>query len=134
MLAISSGCISGRIIRELDRPPLTEFKAYASTRLNAGHRPLEKGGRSRTPLAGSEHIPSLLPSCRTMRDDEKGGSDETTASCVLGKTNELTGPHFDCVAIVHDVVARFEAAMVEVLVLVDARIVVVGKRYKYNRS
>jgi hypothetical protein len=55
------------------------------------------------------------------------GNVETTKECVLGKTNELTGPHFDRVGIVHDVVVRSEAAMVEVLRLVEARIVVVGK-------
>ena len=130
---MSSGFISGGILREFDRPHLIEFKAYASTHPNAGHRPREKEDRSRTPLAGSEHIPCLLPSCRTMRDDEKVGSVETTKGCVLGKTIELTGPHFDRVAIVHDVVARPEAAMVEVLVLIDARIDVVGKLCKYNR-
>lgn len=46
---------------------------------------------------------------------------------ILGKTDELACPHFDWVVIVYDVVAWFEAAMVEVLVLVDARIVIVGK-------
>jgi hypothetical protein len=46
---------------------------------------------------------------------------------ILGKTDELAGPHFDCVVIVYDVVAWFQPAMVEVLVLVDARIVIVGK-------
>jgi len=65
-----------------------------------------------------------------MRDGEKVGSVETTKGCILCKTNELTGPDFDRVAIVHDVVARSEAAMVEVLVLVEARIVVVSKLCK----
>jgi hypothetical protein len=44
---------------------------------------------------------------------------------ILGKTDEVAGPHFDCVAIVVDVVA----AMVEVLVLVDARIVIVSEAW-----
>jgi hypothetical protein len=69
-----------------------------------------------------------------MRDDEKVGSVETTKGCVLGKTNELTVPHFHRVAIVNDAVGRFEAAMVEVMVLVDAGIFIVGKTCKYNRS
>lgn len=46
---------------------------------------------------------------------------------ILGKTNELAGPYFDRIVIVYDVVAWLESAMVEVLVLVDARIVIVGK-------
>ena len=69
-----------------------------------------------------------------MRDEKKVGSIETKKECVLGKTAELTGPHFDRVAIVHDVVAWSEAAMVEVLVLVDSRIDVVGKLCRYNSS
>jgi hypothetical protein len=48
---------------------------------------------------------------------------------ILGKTDKLAGPHFNCVVIVSDVVVWLEAAMVEVLVLVDARIVVVGKAW-----
>ena len=50
-----------------------------------------------------------------------------TKKCVLGEIAELAGPHFDGIFIVHDVVIRFEAAMVEVLVLVNSRIIVVGK-------
>ena len=48
---------------------------------------------------------------------------------ILGKTDELAGPHFDRVVVVHDVIIRLEATMVEVLVLVDARIVVVGEAW-----
>jgi hypothetical protein len=70
-----------------------------------------------------------------VRNNEKVDGIETERRCVLGKTLELAGPHFDCVVIVHDVVIRFEATVVEVLVLVDARIVVVGKAYcKHNKS
>jgi hypothetical protein len=37
----------------------------------------------------------------------------------------LAGPHFDLAVVVHDGIIRFEATMVEVCILVDARIVVV---------
>jgi hypothetical protein len=70
-----------------------------------------------------------------IRNNEKVDSIETERRCVLGKTIKLAGPHFDCVAIVHDVVIGFEATVVEVLVLVGARIVVVGKACcKHNKS
>ena len=46
--------------------------------------------------------------------------------CVLCKTGEFAGPHFDRVVIVHDGIIRFEATMVEVCHRVDARVVVVG--------
>ena len=64
-----------------------------------------------------------MPSYRTIRIEAQ----DVETKQVLGKTLELAGPDFDLIVIVHDVVIRFEAAMVEVLVLVDARIVVVGK-------
>ena len=50
---------------------------------------------------------------------------------VLGKTVELAGPHFVCVVIVHDGIIRFEVTVVEVLVLVNARIIVMGKAWSY---
>ena len=51
---------------------------------------------------------------------------EYKLKCVLGKTDELAGPHFDRVIVVHDGIIRFEATTVEVCHLVDARIVVMG--------
>ena len=68
-----------------------------------------------------------MPSWSTIRT--KTESVET--KCVLGKTAELAGPHFDCVVVVHDVVIRFQATMVEALELVDAGIDVVGKVWSY---
>jgi hypothetical protein len=64
-----------------------------------------------------------------MRSNENADGIGTKRRRVLGKTVELAGPHFDGVGIVHDVVIRFEATMVKVVVLVDARIVVVGKAW-----
>ena len=48
--------------------------------------------------------------------------------CLLGKTIELARLHLETVVIVDDVVIGLEAAVVEVLILVDARVVVMGVR------
>jgi hypothetical protein len=66
-----------------------------------------------------------------MRSNENADSIETNRRRVLGKTVELAGPHFDFVVIVHDGIIRFKAAVVEVLVLVNARIIVMGKVCSY---
>lgn len=66
-----------------------------------------------------------------MRSNENADSIETKRRCVLGKTAELARPHFDFVVIVHDDIIRFKAAVVEVLVLVNARIIVTGKVWSY---
>jgi len=68
-----------------------------------------------------------LPSWSTIRIK----TESVKTKCVLGKTAELAGPHFDRVVVVHDGVIRFQATMVEALVLVDARIDVVGKVWSY---
>jgi hypothetical protein len=47
--------------------------------------------------------------------------------CVLGKATELARPDFLCVGIVGDVVVRFEGAMVEISVLVNAGIIVISE-------
>jgi hypothetical protein len=69
-----------------------------------------------------------------MSNDENVGSVGMAKRCILGKTNELTSPHLFRVLIVHDAVAWCEATVVEVFVIVDARIIVVGKRCKDRRS
>ena len=46
----------------------------------------------------------------------------------LGEAFELTRLHLEAVVIIHDVVVRFQAAVMEVLVLINARINVVGER------
>jgi hypothetical protein len=58
----------------------------------------------------------------------------TKSERVLCKPSELASPHFHFVAIVDNVVVRLEAAMVEILELVDAGIAVIGEGYSYNRS
>jgi hypothetical protein len=66
-----------------------------------------------------------------MRNNEKVDSIETERRCVLGKAVELAGPHFDFVVIVHNVVIGFKATVVEILVLIDARIIVIGKVWHF---
>jgi hypothetical protein len=66
-----------------------------------------------------------------IRNNEKVDGIETEKICALGKTVELAGPHFNFVIIVHDVVIGFEATVVEVLVLIDARIIVIGKVWSH---
>ena len=46
----------------------------------------------------------------------------------LGEAVELTRLHLEAVVVIHDVVARFQAAVMEVLVLINARIDIVGER------
>ena len=48
-------------------------------------------------------------------------------SYVLGKPTELAGPDFLCIAIVDDIVVGFEAAMVEIRIVVNTGIIVIGK-------
>ena len=48
-------------------------------------------------------------------------------SYVLSESRELAGPDFLCIAIVDDIVARFEAAMVEIRIDVNTGIIVIGK-------
>ena len=45
----------------------------------------------------------------------------------LGEATELTRPDFHLVVIVDDVVARFETAVVEVAIVVNAGIVVISE-------
>jgi len=47
--------------------------------------------------------------------------------CVLREAAELAGPHLNLVVIVNDGVIGFETAVMEVLGLVDSRVVVVGE-------
>jgi len=47
--------------------------------------------------------------------------------CVLREAAELAGPDFNLVIIANDGVIGFEAAVMEILGLVDARVVVVGE-------
>jgi hypothetical protein len=64
-------------------------------------------------------------------NNKKVDSIETERICVLGKTLELAGPDFDFVVIIHDVVIGFEATVVEVLVLINAGIIVIGKVWSH---
>lgn len=45
---------------------------------------------------------------------------------VLGEPIELAGPDFLCIVIVDDIVVGFEAAMVEIRVVVNTGIIVIG--------
>jgi hypothetical protein len=63
-----------------------------------------------------------------MRSKE---SIETKRRRILGKTVELAGPHLGFVVIVHDGIIRFKTTVVKILVLVNARIVVIGKVWSY---
>jgi hypothetical protein len=48
-------------------------------------------------------------------------------SYVLSEPTELTGPDFLCIAIVDDIVAGFETAMVKIRIVVNTEIIVIGK-------
>jgi hypothetical protein len=48
-------------------------------------------------------------------------------SYVLGEPTELAGPNFLCIVIVDDIVVGFEAAMVEIRIVVNTGIIVIGK-------
>jgi hypothetical protein len=48
-------------------------------------------------------------------------------SYVLSKPFELAGPDFHCIVIVDDIVAGFEATMVEIRIVVNTGIIVIGK-------
>jgi hypothetical protein len=63
-----------------------------------------------------------LPGCRTTNVSTSESGLESR--CALCEAIELAGPHFDFVVPVNDVVAWLEAAVMKILVLVDARIVV----------
>ena len=49
------------------------------------------------------------------------------ASYVLSEPTKLAGPDFQCIVIVDDIVVGFEAAMVEIRIVVNTRVVVIGK-------
>jgi len=48
-------------------------------------------------------------------------------SYVLSEPTELAGPNFLCIGIVDDIVAGFEAAMVEIRIVVNIGIIVISK-------
>jgi len=48
-------------------------------------------------------------------------------SYVLSEPTELAGPDFLCIAIVDNIVVGFEAAMVEIRIVVNTGIIVIGK-------
>jgi hypothetical protein len=48
-------------------------------------------------------------------------------SYVLGEPSELAGPDFLCIAIVDNIVVGFEATMVEIRIVVNTGIIVIGK-------
>ena len=52
--------------------------------------------------------------------------------CVLCKTGEFAGPHFDHVIVVHDGIIPFKAAMVEVCHCVDARCYDPGPHFSFS--
>ena len=93
------------ISREFDELYLKKFHAYASTRPNAGHQFQERDHSCNLRAAG-EHIPFPSPGWRTMSTAMQG----IVGKCVLG-----------------NVIIRFEAAMMEVLELVDPRIDIMCK-------
>jgi len=66
-----------------------------------------------------------LPGWRTI--NVRTSETSLDSRCALCEAIELAGPHFGFVVIVNDVVFWLEAAMMKMLVLVDARIVVVGE-------
>ena len=59
----------------------------------------------------------------SQRDDKR----DPNLRCVLCKSIKFACPHFGLVVIVDDGVIGLEAAMMKILVHVDARIVVVGE-------
>ena len=60
---------------------------------------------------------------------KRGGTLKAKSVYVLGKALKLARPHFLCVAVVDDVVARFEATVVEITILVNTRIIVISKTW-----
>ena len=58
---------------------------------------------------------------------QRGNKMDPNLRCVLCKSIELACPHLGLVVIVDDGVVRLEAAMVKILVHVDAGIVVVSE-------
>ena len=54
-------------------------------------------------------------------------NDSGLISYVLGESTELAGPDFLCIVIVDDIVAGFETAMVEIPIVVNTGIIVIGK-------
>ena len=53
--------------------------------------------------------------------------DDDLVLYVLGEPRELAGPDFQCIVIIDDIVAGFEAAMVEIRIVVNAGIIVISK-------
>ena len=52
---------------------------------------------------------------------------DSLVSYVLGEPKQLTGPDFLCIVIVNDDVVWFEAAMVEIRIVVNTRIIEICK-------
>ena len=78
-----------------------------------------------TQQAAGGHIQSLLPNCLTASISTSEGVLKSRRA--LCEAIELAVPHFSFVVIVNDVVVWLAAAMMKILVLIDARIIVVGE-------
>ena len=66
-----------------------------------------------------------MPGWRTI--NVRTSETSLDSRCALCEAIELAGPHFGFFVVVNDVVVWFEATVMKILVLVDARIVVVGE-------